>query len=279
MRLMAKSTAGAVVDKEIEQAGQDLKKSYDEVMDGLDALIKASVHGKTEHAESPKGGHAGAGASNHLHKSEQSGGEKGAKKEDRKYEEKEDLEEETEAEERREEKKLGEALSKGGDYGMEKSIVPSHEENVQELDGIEVFRQLQSDIRSMIAKAVVSIKQDLRAHVDARIAEMREADVIVAKALKVHGTMLGEAMSEMAAIGNQPKPRKSVLAVFDKSMSGNGGDKTVEQTERPNPEAIVAKAVSLSAQKKLTPQDVSLIAHYVRGGMAVPAQYAPLFAE
>ena len=240
-KLLAKSTA-AELEKKQEEDGVDLAKSFDEVMLGLDAFIKSSIPStdKKEALDEAT-----------IMKSIQ---DEAALKE-------QDARARREADEQ-----------KADEFA--KSLRDNGDEGGTELDGEKVFADLKVALAKMLAKAIVSIREDMAA----QFTQARDTQVLIAKSLSVNGKILKEAMHEVAVIGDQGRPRKSALSVFDKSMSGNGGNGNADSPQL-DVGRVMKKALSLNEQKKISPNDVGVINHYVTGGHGIPSQFAHLFQE
>jgi len=249
MKLFAKSTA-AELERETEKKAEDLQKSVNEVMSGLDDFIKASVSGKDETKGKEKEKDK---AEADLAKSIQDLGKK--ETDDKVKKDKETADELAKS-------LAGKEAANAGD--------------TTEMNAEEVIADFKRTIAGMVAKACVSIRESLIEHVDAKVAEIRDGQVIVAKALLTNGKLMTETMHEVAAIGDQGRPRKSVLSLLDKSMSGNGGG-AENQEARLDPQKVMAKALQLNREQTITPSDVNVINHHVMGGMPIPPKFSHLF--
>lgn len=246
MQLMAKSTA-VEQERETKKKADELAKSVDEVMTGLDEFIKASVAGVTTEAkEKEKKALDDAALAKSLQESQAA--------------EKTKKDKETEAE-------LAKSLA-----GKEK---PGEE--AVELDGAEVIADFKKSMAHMIAKAVVSVRESLIEHITAELSKIRENQVLVAKALQVNGKLMHEVMHETVAIGDSGRPRKSMLTLLDKAMTGTGTTESGDAAPKLDGNKIMAKAMELNRLGKITPSDVSAINHYVQGGHPIPARFQQHF--
>lgn len=243
-RLMAKAVATVEEKDQSEldqQTSADLLKSFEEVMSELDTFVKSGKQAQEKKEEIIKE----EKPSKVITKAKQA-------------EEDEIDEDELEAEDTL--KKSVEAEDQGA------------------LDGIQVFKAFKKSIQKSIEKSVADLREALIGHIDERLTEVLESQVVVAKALNLHGKLSKEMIRDIAAFGQTGRGRKSVLTLMDKAMSGNGGTATEETEEKKlDINAILTKAVDLSAQKKISPSDVAQINHYVTGGMGIPAQYKKFF--
>jgi|GEM_PF-5023014 len=95
--------------------------------------------------------------------------------------------------------------------------------------------------------------------------------MVLAKAVHTQGTLIKALIEELGTWGLQPRGRKSVVSMMNKSVGG-GEVAMPKQTA----EAVLAKAVDLSAQGKLMPSAVREIEYSVNRGLPVPGQYASL---
>ena len=250
MRLMAKSTA-AEIEKKAEEDGLELSKAFDEVMSGLDSFVKSSVASKADTKETEKDADKESDGAILKSLQDVADGKDAAV----------DAARARQAEIDRKANELAKSLSDSDD-------------SVEELDGAKVFAELKQTMAKMVAKAITAIREDMTA----QLGKMQDGQVLIAKSLSVNGKLLKEAMHEVAVIGEQPRGRKSALTMFDKAMSGNGG---AGETKVPmiNVKSVMAKALELNLAKKISPNDVSVINHYVTGGHGIPPQFVHMFPE
>ncbi len=248
MKLMTKA-AVADAEKAIQDAGDELAKSFEETMAGLEALIKGTTVDKDKEEKKT------AEDAEALAKSIQAKADKDKKDKDEK------------AAETAEEMAKSLHAEKVPDAGGKE---------VEQLDAAEVIAEFKSAMANMIAKAVVSVRESIIGHMDAKLAEVRDGQVALAKSQLVNGKILKEAMHEVAVIGEQPRQRKSMLTVLDKSLSGGGGGGN-DATPVISVEKVMAKAIELNKNHVIMPADVGVINHYVTGGHGIPRQFAHLF--
>lgn len=255
LKLMAKSTA-AELQKAAEKDGEEMAKSFEETMLGLEAFIKGGGKKADKKVEEKVKDKKELDDQEALAKSLQAAEEKKGKekKEDKGKESAEDLA-----------KSLDMSKDKDGD-------------DLVELNGDEVMAEIKKSLAVMVAKAVVSVRDSIIEHLNSQMDETRESQLLMAKALHINGKILGEAMHEIVEIGGQPKGRKSALSVFEKAVSGNGGaENHDEKGIQLDGKKIMAKALELNKLGKITPTDVGIINHHVTGGLPIPSRYQEHF--
>lgn len=141
---------------------------------------------------------------------------------------------------------------------MVKAIEPPLD-GPQVVDGEEViarFETLMTKSFGIIGKALGSMRS-----------QNNEAVSVLAKALQVQGKALHALSEEVAALGAQGRPRKSVLSLVEKSVSGGGAP----GQEKPDPDALMAKAVAASGQGRITPSDVGVVRMHLAQGLPIPS--------
>ncbi|MDO8357308.1 MAG: hypothetical protein Q7U76_13035 [Nitrospirota bacterium] len=147
---------------------------------------------------------------------------------------------------------------------MAKSVETDEDDSSQTYDGEKVIAGFQESLNK-VAKSVSMMMRRM----DEMQAENASLTVMLAKAIKIEGTLIKAVAGEISQIGNTGRPRKSTLAIFEKSASGS-----VTKDERPAFDGadFLNKAVAASAAGRISPVQVGEIRQMLTMNQSLPEQ-------